>query len=91
MYVNNQNQVYAPEQLGITWGDIKSAAGQGLESAKGAYDTYKEAQVRAKIAEEQMKARAAAQRAPGFMDKYGLFLVIGGVGLVALLLLRRKK
>lgn len=89
MYINDN--VYTPAELGISWGDIKGAAEKGLESAKSAYDSYKEAQVRAKVAAEQMKAKQLQQQQGGFMQKYGVIIAIAGVGLVAVLLLRKKK
>ena len=85
-------EVYTPEELGISWGDIWGGIkGAGAKAA----EFVKEG------AKRELEARYGPQ--PGvptgpvavpqqtFMQKYGLLLALGAGGLVLFLALRKKK
>ena len=69
-----------PQAVGGLWDDIKDILKKG---AAAKYGPQKEASV--------ATPPPAAIAQPTFMDKYGTLLLIGGLGLGAVLLLRRKR
>lgn len=95
-YHKNGMTVHTPSEMGLSWGDIgsalKKAGGSAWDVASGQVktqaqlDLLKQQQQQAAILEAQRRLRGGS-----FMDKYGLGLVLGGVGLAVYFLVIKKK
>ena len=85
-------EVYTPEELGISWGDvwggIKTAGGKAAQFVKeGA-----ERELQKRYAPQPGAAPVVPQRPPQtFLQKYGLLLALGAGGLVLFFVLKKKK
>ena len=90
MAYENNTQVAAVEDLGLSWDDITGGLKKGLEAGKGAYDSYIKSQAQADMAKAQAAAAQAKANEPGFFSKYGVLLLIGGVAIGGIYLLTRK-
>jgi len=83
MYLNDQGQpVYTPEELGIDWKELGSKLVDWTKS--GALQEYGPGV-------SAPPAPLPQQAAPTFLEKYGVFVLLGGAGLVLWLILRGRK
>lgn len=94
-YTNDRGvEVYTPEELGISWGDIWG----GVTGAAGKTGEWLKAGAQAEL-EKRYGGAAPAAPTPGlvlpaeksFLEKYGLYLALGGGAVILLLVLRKKK
>lgn len=83
------HRAYTPDDLGLDWGDIKSGIKKAFKGGKDIYDIKKEAELRKKLAAESGNGGGAPP--PGFFAQYGKYLVLGGIGIAAILYLRSRK